>query len=256
MVKPKEWTPTLMTNNRIKPIEESKRTIAAAVQDRIREAILARELASGSRIDQVQLAEDLHVSLVPVREALKKLEAEGFVEIIPRRGAFVTQTSIKDMEELYYARQLLEGQVAFHAAEQLTDQDLETLAELLPDMTAALEKQDILTFMERNRRFHFIIYEAGGNRYLTQMISSLWELAERYRYRYVFLRDQAPVIQAEHQAILEACRMRQKDQLRDAIVYHMQQTLSGIRGYILSETHLLEKQASGGIVPEAGITET
>jgi DNA-binding GntR family transcriptional regulator len=112
-------------------------------------------------------------------------------------------------------------------------------------MTAALERQDFLTFTTCNRRFHFIIYEAGGNRYLTQMINSLWDLAERYRYRHVFLRDQAPVIQAEHQAILEACRQRQKDQLRDAIVYHMQQTLHGVRGYILAEPHHLETQVSG-----------
>jgi DNA-binding GntR family transcriptional regulator len=223
-----------MVQNRIKPIEDSKKTIAAIVQDRIRDAILNGALTAGSRIDQAQLAADLNVSLVPVREALKKLEAEGFVQIAPRRGAFVTQTSIDDMEDLYFARTLLEGQAAYHAAERLTDDDLATLAALMPQMAEALETQNYARFTECNHRFHFTIYEAAGSRYLSNMITSLWELAERYRFRYVFLHDQATVIQDEHQQILDACRARKKDQLRDAIAYHMHQTMVGVKGYILS----------------------
>lgn len=223
-----------MMQNRIKPIEDSKKTIAAIVQDRIRDAILNGGLAAGSRIDQAQLAADLNVSLVPVREALKKLEAEGFVQIVPRRGAFVTQTSLDDMEELYFARTILEGQAAYHAAEHLTDDDIATLKSLVTHMTEALESHNLNRFMECNRRFHFLIYEAAKNRYLTNMIGSLWELAERYRFRHIYMNDQAPIIQEEHQKILNACVARNKTQLRDAIAYHMHQTLLGVKGYILS----------------------
>lgn len=223
-----------MMQNRIKPIEDSKKTIAAIVQDRIRDAILNGDLAAGSRIDQAQLAADLSVSLVPVREALKKLEAEGFVQIVPRRGAFVTQTSLDDMEELYLARTILEGQAAYHAAESLTDEDLAMLKSLNAEMKEALESHNLSRFMECNRRFHFIIYDAARNRYLSNMIASLWELAERYRFRYVYLTDQAPIIQEEHQKILDACLAHNKAQLRDAIAYHMHQTLVGVKGYILS----------------------
>ncbi|MBK8028358.1 MAG: GntR family transcriptional regulator [Chloroflexi bacterium] len=70
----------------LSPIEENRRTLAAQVAERIRQAILTRDLAPGSRVNQYQLAEDLNVSLVPVREALKTLEAEGLVTITPRRG--------------------------------------------------------------------------------------------------------------------------------------------------------------------------
>src|SRR5689334_14522908 len=93
----------------IAPIEDNKKTIAGLVLERIRDAILNATLSPGSRIDQRKLAADLNVSIVPVREALKKLEGEGFVQIIPRRGAFVTQTSISDMEDLYFARAAIEG---------------------------------------------------------------------------------------------------------------------------------------------------
>ena len=223
-----------MSQNRIQPIEESKKTIAAIVRDRIRAAILEGVLPAGSRIDQNRLASDLNVSLVPVREALKKLEGEGFVQIIPRRGAFVTEASLKDMEDLYFARNILEGEVAFHAAGKLTDDDLDALDRLMPRMTEALAAQDYPRFTELNRQFHFIIYNAAGSAYLSNMIAGLWELAERYRYRYIFMSDRSSVIQAEHQSILDACHARDGERLREAIVYHMNQTFLGIRAYISS----------------------
>ena len=116
-----------MANKQIQPIEDSKKTISNIAQERIRDAILEGILTPGRRIDQNQLARDLNTSLVPVREALKKLEGEGFVQIIPRRGAFVTDTSITDMEDLYFARGILEGQAGYHAAPNLTASNLEQL---------------------------------------------------------------------------------------------------------------------------------
>jgi DNA-binding GntR family transcriptional regulator len=216
----------------LKPIEANKKTIAAIVEARIRDAILAGELAPGSRIDQVKLAETLDVSLVPVRESLKKLEAEGFVQIVPRRGAFVTNTSTHDMEELYHARQIIEGEAAYHAVENLTSDDLEHLDSLMAQMGEALKKHDFHTFMTCNRSFHMAIYQAGGNRHLINVISSLWDLAERYRYRYMYLHDQGATIQAEHQMILDACRARDKDALRDLCILHMQHTLEGIKRFV------------------------
>ncbi len=223
--------------SKLRPIESNKKTMTAIVQERIRSAILNGELAAGTRIDQVRLAETLDVSLVPVREALKKLEAEGFVNIVPRRGAFVTNTSDKDMEDLYFARQILEGDTAYHAVGKLTEEDLQTLSDLLPRMGEALQAQDFVSFNAYNRTFHFTIYQAVGNSYLLNMIGSLWDLAERYRYRYIYLRDRGPVIQAEHQAIFEACRARDGATLRSAIIGHMQQTLNGIKNYAANAHH-------------------
>ena len=216
------------------PIENSLKTIAAIVQDRIREAILQGHLSAGSRIDQNQLANDLSVSLVPIREALKKLEAEGFVQIIPRRGAFVSETSLNDMADLYFTRAVLEGQAAYHAAERLSAADLAEMDRLMAQMNEALSTHDYQQFTECNRRFHFIMYNAAGSKYLVNMITGLWDLAERYRYRYFFFKDQAAVIQAEHQAILDACHQQQKEDLRNAIIAHLNQTLVGIRRYIES----------------------
>jgi DNA-binding GntR family transcriptional regulator len=167
-----------------------------------------------------------------VREALKKLEGEGFVQIMPRRGAFVTQASIADMEDLYFARSILEGQAGYHAAPNLTEATLKALDSLHGKMGQALETHDFGAFTPLNRKFHFLIYEAAGSYHLTNMISNLWDLAERYRFRYVYLKDQSEVIQTEHKAVLAAARAGDSKALREAIIYHMEQTLNGIRSFV------------------------
>jgi DNA-binding GntR family transcriptional regulator len=226
-----------MLNKQIKPIEDMNKTVSSMAQERIRAAILDGILPPGTRIDQNQLAKDLNTSLVPVREALKKLEGEGFVQIIPRRGAFVTDTSIKDMEDLYFARSILEGQAGYHGAANITQEKLDQLDMLYNKVGLALESHDFGEFTNLNRHFHFIIYDSAGSTYLSGMIASLWDLAERYRYRYVFFKDQAEVIQAEHKKILDACHAHDPKALREAIIYHMNQTLGGIRSFVEQNAH-------------------
>jgi DNA-binding GntR family transcriptional regulator len=221
--------------NRLQPIEDTKKTVTAIVQERVRQAILEGVLTAGSRIDQNQLANDLNVSLVPVREALKMLEGEGFVQIIPRRGAFVTEASMDDMHDLYFTRQILEGQAAYHAAPHITDEHIEQLNRLYDDIGTALDNHDYHNFMVFNRRFHFVIYDAAGSRYLSNIIAGLYDLAERYRYRYVFIKDQGDAIQREHRTIIEACRAHDPKALRDAVIDHMQRTLDGIQSYMAHE---------------------
>lgn len=218
----------------IQPIEDSKRTITAMVQERVRDAILEGLLPAGSRIDQNQLAADLNVSLVPVREALHKLQGEGFVQIIPRRGAFVAESSLEDMADIYFTRQITEGQAAYHAAPRLSDEELAQLDKLCAAMEQAIKAQHYPDFMRQNHDFHFIIYQAAGSRYLLNMITSLWDLSERYRYRYMYLKDQGEAVQAEHREILAACHARDSKRLRDAIIMHMQHTEKAIRSYYVA----------------------
>jgi DNA-binding GntR family transcriptional regulator len=169
---------------------------------------------------------------VPVREALKILEGEGFVQIIPRRGAFVTEISVEDMEDLYFAREILEGQAAYHAAIRLTPENIQRLEQLYAAMEEALKGHVYPDFMGHNRVFHFVIYDAADSGYLSNLISGLWDLAERYRYRYLLLRDQGLAIQAEHRAILDACVSRDPKALRDSIIQHMRHTLTSLKAQI------------------------
>jgi DNA-binding GntR family transcriptional regulator len=140
------------------PIENSRRTLAAQVTERVRDAILRQALRPGGRIDQNKLAEELQVSLAPVREALKELESEGLVTIYPRRGAFVTGMSADDLDKLYFARAIIEGETIFHAVPRLTDDVLKRLDGFAAGMRKATREEDVSTYIALNRQFHLEIY--------------------------------------------------------------------------------------------------
>ena len=219
----------------LSPIEDSRRTLAAQVAERIRQAILKQTLAPGSRINQYQLAEDLSVSLVPVREALKTLEAEGLVTITPRRGAFVTEISLDDLDELYFARKLIEGEAIALACAELTAHDFIILRNIMDEMRAATTNEDIHAFMQHNRDFHMHIYSTTKNRYLFQLIEGLWERSELYRYRYMFVLRNAEVIHQEHEEIFAACQAQDTERARRLAHDHIWHTRNGIHRQLAHE---------------------
>ena len=203
-------------------------TVAQQVQANIRELIFHEKLHPGERIDQNNLAEDLGVSLVPVREALKGLEAEGFVKIIPRRGAFVTEVSIDHLNDLYRARQLIEGEAAFHAMSRISDQDIDTLKHLHDEMKAATSIGDVAEFMRLNRLFHMTIYDAVDSEIYLETVSGLWDRSELYRYRYMYVIHHANNAHHDHEAIIHACESRDAATVKQLIVAHIQHTLDGL----------------------------
>jgi DNA-binding GntR family transcriptional regulator len=203
------------------PIEEHRRTLAAQVQERIREAILKQTLKAGERIDQNQLAEQLQVSMAPIREALKGLEAEGLVMIQPRRGAFVIEVSLTDMDKLYFSRGLIEGEAIYNAVPLLTDGDFTALEDMTKAMRRATDANDINTYISLNRQFHTQIYDALDNQHLMQVIQLLWERSELYRFRYMFVTRDHERIHQEHDDILEACRLRNQELAKERAIQHI-----------------------------------
>ncbi len=227
------------------PIEDSLRTLAVQVAERIRHAILNRTLAPGSRINQYQLAEDLHVSLVPVREALKTLEAEGLVTITPRRGAFVTEISMDDLDDLYFARKLIEGEAIALACQHLSEQDFVILRRIMDEMKAATASDDLHAFMQHNRDFHMHIYRSTNNRYLLQVIDNLWERSELYRYRYMFVLRNADLVHQEHDEIFAVCLARDADRARTLAQDHIWHTRNGIHQQLAHEFPTLADSVNG-----------
>jgi DNA-binding GntR family transcriptional regulator len=215
-------------SNPFVPIENSNKTLSAHVQERIREAILTRALKPGARIDQNKLAEELRVSMAPIREALKGLEAEGLVTIQPRRGAFVVDVSTTNLDELYFTRQLIEGEAIYFAVPHLTEADFIDLQAMIDTMRAATDSHDIKTYIATNRQFHLRIYTALGNQQLLQVILMLWERSELYRYRYMFMTRDTDRIHQEHDGILQACRQRNQALAKERAQQHILITLSGL----------------------------
>lgn len=203
---------------------DGKKTLAEYVQQRIREAILTQELEPGDRIDQNQIAEKLDVSLAPVREALRALESEGLVNVIPRRGVFVTRLSITDLNNLYFARALLEGETIYHAVTYLTKTDFDILRALMDQMQNAASHNDVNAYIPLNRDFHLRIYAALENQHLLQMIQQLWERSELYRYQYMFNIHNNERIQREHEAIFDACLRRDQAAAKAHAIGHIEGT--------------------------------
>jgi len=210
------------------PIEDSRRTLAAQVQERIREAILKQTLKAGERIDQNKLAEELQVSMAPIREALKGLEAEGLVTIQPRRGAFVVEVSITDLDKLYFTRSLIEGEAIYHAIPLLTEADFTELQEMIDAMRRATDIDDISTYISLNHQFHVRIYNVLDNPHLLQVIQTLWERSELYRFRYMFMTRDRESIHQEHEGILEACRKRDQKLAKERAQEHITLTQRGL----------------------------
>ena len=196
-----------------KRIAPTPPTITDYVLTTIRERILSGEYRSGQRLEQKALADELGVSMIPVRESFRKLEAEGFIEIVPRRGASVAQISIEELEQIYLARGVLEELVANLAAPNLQPSTLKQLEEYVRQVEEAARVKNFDLMIQINRDFHFAIYQASKRPLLVDLISTLYDRSERYRRLYSYLPDKAAESLAAHRQILAAATAREAGEL-------------------------------------------
>jgi DNA-binding GntR family transcriptional regulator len=218
------------------------RTVTNQVYEQVRDRIRSGALEPGSRIDQNALARDFGTSIVPVREALARLRADGLVRLVPHRGAFVESISPSELLDIYSTREVLEEQAAQLAAPKLTDDDLKRLQQLIDDMDEATRRHDYEALFALNRAFHFTIYAAASRRNLLQIIRQLWDQGDRYRRIYTELPDRAHKALDEHRAIMEACRRRDATAIGYSVRHHIHQTT----------VELLDRQVGQVPAPQGG----
>jgi DNA-binding GntR family transcriptional regulator len=201
--------------------------------DWLRRAIVAGELRPGGRIPQEDVAERIGVSLIPVREALRVLESEGQVTYIPRRGYFVTELHIEDLEEIFELRRLLEGRAARHAAEQLDDDVVERMADDARECSAAAAAGEVARELAANRRFHLGLFEVAGEPHLMRLVRLLWESTEAYRALYYNSPDMRRAADEAHERILAAARDRDPDRIVAELDAHRTAALDELRAILL-----------------------
>lgn len=178
------------------------------VFDHLRNSILNGELKPGERLMEVQLAEQLGVSRTPVREAIRKLELEGLVVMVARKGAYVADVSVKDILDVLEVRSVLEGLAASLAAERITEEELEKLELISYKFNRYLENDDTEGMIEMDVQFHDQIIESTRNPKLIHIAQSLQEQVHRFRVTYFSELGKYSGIHSEHQAILEAIANR------------------------------------------------
>jgi DNA-binding GntR family transcriptional regulator len=153
--------------------------VAAATEQtvtRLRRFILEGDLEPGARIQEVELAAQLGVSRTPVREALRTLSSQGLVELLPNRGARVARWSVKDLDEIYELRVMLESHAAQRAATRMSPTDADALTELCEQMEARAQrgsKADLLELSELNSRFHGRVLDAADSPRLATMLATV-----------------------------------------------------------------------------------
>ena len=188
----------------------------------LRQAILKGELEPGERLMEIQLAERLGVSRTPIREAIRKLELEGLVLMIPRKGAEVAEITRQDMEDVLEVRTALEELAVKDACDHITDAQLSELKKASNEFKKALlEGKDLVTCADADMHFHDVILSATNNRRLIQMLNNLSE--QMYRYRMEYLKDERThkTLIEEHDAIRRALKKHDKVKAGAAIRVHI-----------------------------------
>ncbi len=200
----------------------------------LRRAIVAGELRPGQRVAQDEVAAQVGVSLAPVREALRVLEQEGQLTYLPRRGYFVTELRIADLEEIYALRALLEERAARAALPALDDDALTRIELAAKECADAAEAADVAGELAANRRFHFGLLDAPEHPHLMRVIRLLWDSTEAYRALYYNSPDERHAAIDAHDRILYAMRTRDADRLVAELDAHRERALTVLRG-ILAE---------------------
>ena len=171
---------------------------------------------------EVQLAEQLGVSRTPVREAIRKLELEGLVIMLPRKGAYVANISVKDLMDVLEIRASLEGLGASLAAERRSDEDIEALEAIEVEFEEAVKTQNIDMLLKKDVEFHECIFKAANNKKLEKMINSLWEQVQRFRTTYVSDANASLSLIDEHQLILNAIKSANISDAKKFAIEHIE----------------------------------
>ncbi|WP_433440490.1 GntR family transcriptional regulator [Nonomuraea sp. CA-141351] len=186
----------------------------------LRRAITTGRLRPGTPIRQDALAEELQVSRVPLREALKTLEGEGLVTYKAHKGYCVATLSLDDLREVYRIRELLEEEAVRLAVARLTDADLDRLDSAQEEVERAAAAGDVPAMATANRLFHMTLFDRAGMPRLARLIRTLWDTTDAYRSMYYGDAGNRERVVKEHRATLDALRRRAADEAVTTLNVH------------------------------------
>ncbi|MEO6320278.1 MAG: GntR family transcriptional regulator [Polaromonas sp.] len=201
----------------------SPRALYQEVAELLRERIFSHELAPGSWIDELKLAEEYGISRTPLREALKVLATEGLVTMKVRRGAYVTEVSDTDLSDVYHLLALLESDAAGVVAKKASPAQIKELQSLHGELEKAVGSRE--RFFELNEAFHMRLLEIANNRWRNQMVADLRKVMKLNRHNSLLKSGRIEESLAEHRAIMaallardaEVCAERMREHFRNGL---------------------------------------
>ena len=194
----------------------------------LRQAILRGELKPGERLMEIQLANKLGVSRTPIREAIRKLELEGLVLMIPRKGAEVAEITEKSLRDVLEVRRALEELAVELVCEKITDEQIQDLKDAAEEFKESLKDGDITRIAEADVKFHDVIYMATDNQKLIQLLNNLREQMYRYRVEYLKRSDFHQQLIDEHEEIIETIESGQKDRAVQVVCQHVDNQVEAV----------------------------
>ena len=201
----------------------------------LRQAILRGELKPGERLMEIRLANQLGVSRTPIREAIRMLELDGLVIMVPRKGAQVAQITEKDLNDVLEVRLGLEELAVKLACQRITESELQKLYQAsrsFEQMLETTETDDLQKLAQADVAFHDAIYNATGNAKLVSMLNNLRE--QMYRYRVEYLKDETiyPRLLKEHKDIAESLRRKDKSRASETMREHVKNQAEAVKDMI------------------------
>ena len=206
--------------NGSKPVQP----LSAALYTELQKDILSGDLPDGSKLTEQAVCKRYSVSRTPVREALRQLEADGLIENIPNRGAYITGLSKRDISDLFDLRTLFEIQAVEWAIKRMGSEDIDRLSEVMEFMEFYTLKEDAAKVLSFNSRFHSLIYEGTGNRKLQRSLEVYQTYLKYSAPHRSYSESDLKTILEEHRAIFEAFESRNTAAGRKAMEHHMEQS--------------------------------
>jgi DNA-binding GntR family transcriptional regulator len=214
-----------MNSTKLNISPDGLKTRQELVTDAIRLAILTGRFRPGDKLDQTELADELHVSRSPVREALRTLAAEELITHTPHRGAVVTERSLDELKELLFIRSLLEGAAAKRAAGHMDEPRLNRLEQIVNE---ADESNDVEHVLALNNQFHTTIYQAVEQPMIIDLIQSMRNKVAPYNRIFLDMEGTKDAAWLAHRRILAACRDRDGDRAEQETRRHLAEVFDSI----------------------------
>ena len=201
----------------------------------LRQAILKGELKPGERLMEIALAQKLGVSRTPIREAMRKLELEGLVVMIPRRGAQVANITEKDLNDVLEVRIALENMATEKACTRITEEEMGKLWLAAKEFERMISDGNLVRLAESDVAFHEIIYRASDNKRLNQVLNNLREQMYRYRVEYLKEEETRNLLVKEHEELTRAIRARDVAKAQEISFQHLENQRKAIIKSIRAE---------------------
>lgn len=211
----------------------TEKSLRGQVFDKIRSDILNGKYKRGEELVESSIGKELGISRTPVREAIRQLELEGLVQLVPNKGAFVTGISEKDVRDIYLIRARLEGLAARMAAKNITPELLDAMEETVVLSAYHAKKEHYEQVCEMDSKFHKLLYKASGSRILEHTLTDFHQYVQRVRMASIMKKRRMEKSNDEHDAILTAIREHDEEKAELVATRHISNTVENLKNYDL-----------------------